>query len=281
MPKNILSCLLVLSTITTSIAQPIRLIIRGDDMGFSHSGNLALIKCYKEGIERSIEVIVPSPWFPEAVKMLAVNPGVDVGVHLALTSEWDHIKWRPLTHCPSLTDSNGYFFPKIWPDDNYPNGALVRHRWKLEEVEKEFRAQIEMALRMIPRISHISAHMGCTYLDPQVVALTKKLAGEYKIDIDLEELGVKSVGFNGPHNSFAEKKKSFLNTLQSLQPGLTYMFLEHPGLNNEELQAIHHIGYEQVAEDRQGITDLWTDAEVQAFIRQKGIQLISYRDLKK
>jgi hypothetical protein len=47
-------------------SKTIRLIVRGDDMGFSHSGNEALIKAFKAGIERSIEVIVPSPWFPEA-----------------------------------------------------------------------------------------------------------------------------------------------------------------------------------------------------------------------
>lgn len=39
----------------------IRLIVRGDDMGFSHSGNQALIKCYKNVIERSVEVLVPAP----------------------------------------------------------------------------------------------------------------------------------------------------------------------------------------------------------------------------
>jgi predicted glycoside hydrolase/deacetylase ChbG (UPF0249 family) len=61
----------------------IRLIVRGDDMGFTHSGNEALIKSYKEGVETSIEVLVPSPWFPEAVKLLKQNPGIDVGVHLA------------------------------------------------------------------------------------------------------------------------------------------------------------------------------------------------------
>lgn len=59
----------------------IRLIVRGDDMGYTHSGNEALIKCYREGIETSIEVLVPSPWFTEAVKLLKENPGVDVGIH--------------------------------------------------------------------------------------------------------------------------------------------------------------------------------------------------------
>ena len=82
--------------------KPPKLVIRGDDMGFSHSGNMALIKCYKEGIEKSIEVIVPSPWFPEAVTLLKENPGVDVGIHLAITSEWDYEKWRPLTDCPTI-----------------------------------------------------------------------------------------------------------------------------------------------------------------------------------
>ena len=60
---------------------PPRLIVRGDDMGYSHSGNLALIKSSQDGLQTSIEVIVPSPWFPEAVKMLNENPGIDVGIH--------------------------------------------------------------------------------------------------------------------------------------------------------------------------------------------------------
>src|SRR4051812_19448788 len=68
-----------------------RLIVRGDDMGFSHSGNQALMRSFKQGIETSIEVIIPSAWFPEAVKMLKENPGVDIGIHLALTSEWERI----------------------------------------------------------------------------------------------------------------------------------------------------------------------------------------------
>ncbi len=93
-----------------------RLIVRGDDMGYSHSGNIALIKSFKEGIESSIEVIVPSPWFPEAVKLLNQNPTADVGIHLAITSEWDNVKWRPLTECPSLVDPDGYFFSNGFPE---------------------------------------------------------------------------------------------------------------------------------------------------------------------
>lgn len=259
--------------------KPIRLIVRGDDMGYAHAGNEALIKCSKEGIQTSIEVIVPSPWFPEAVKLLEENPGIDVGIHLAITSEWSNIKWRPLSDCPSLKDADGYFFPMIWPNKNYPGQAVKENQWKQEDIEKEFRAQIEMAIKKIPRISHISGHMGCADISDSVKQMTKRLAKEYKIDIDLRELNVNYTSYEGPHKTSAEKIESFTKMLDKLQPGNTYLFVDHPGLNSPELRAIHHIGYEDVAVDRQGVVDTWTDEKIKALIKQKGIQLISYKDL--
>jgi chitin disaccharide deacetylase len=259
----------------------IRLIVRGDDMGYSHSGNEALIKCYKDGIEKSIEVLVPSPWFPEAVKMLKENPGVDVGIHLTLTSEWDNMKWRPLSDCASLKDEDGYFYPFLFKNSNYPNRSVSEHQIRIEDVEKEFRAQIETGLKYIPRISHISAHMGCTRLNDEVKALSQKLAKEYKIDIELGDYQVQSITYDGPSKTAAEKKASFIKMLDQLQPGKTYLFVDHPGLDSPELRAISHIGYENVAEDRQGVTTLWTDAGVKSAIKSKGIKLISYADLRK
>ncbi len=248
-------------------------------MGFSHSGNLALIETYRNGIETSIEVIVPSPWFPEAVKLLAENPGVDVGIHLALTSEWDNVKWGPLTDSPTLRDEDGYFYPMIWPNKNYPGRALKEKPFDLADVEKEWRAQIEKGLKYIPRVSHISSHMGCTFISDDTRALAERLAKEYKIDIDPSSQGVKYVGYNGPHGTFDEKKRSFLTMLDGLHADSTYLFVEHPAFDTPELRAIHHIGYENVAADRQGVTDLWTDPDVKDFIRKKGIRLVSYKDL--
>ncbi|MGZ8510969.1 MAG: polysaccharide deacetylase family protein [Chitinophagaceae bacterium] len=280
MKKILLSCFLVAVVFCACAQQkPTRLIIRGDDMGYAHAGNEALIKCFKEGIETSIEVIVPSPWFPEAVKMLEENPGIDVGIHLAITSEWSNIKWRPLTDCPSLRDADGFFFPMIWPNKNYPGLAIKENKWTLADIEKEFRAQIELAIKKIPRISHVSAHMGCTDISDSVKQMTRKLAKEYKIDIDPAELKVKHIGYGGKHTSSAEKIQSFIAMLNKLEPGNTYLFVDHPGLDSPELRAIHHIGYENVASDRQGVTDTWTNDEIKKLVKQKGIQLISYKDL--
>jgi hypothetical protein len=110
--------------------------------------------------------------------------------------------------------------------------------------------------------------------------MVKRLTKEYKIDIDPGEHGVSYAGYEGPHMTIEEKKQSFTKMLESLEPGKTYLFVDHPGLDSPELRAIHHIGYENVASDRQGVTDLWTDPKIKELIKQKGIQLISYKDLK-
>ena len=212
--------------------------------------------------------------------MLAENPTVDVGIHLALTAEWDNVKWRPLTDCPSLRDADGYFFPMINPNKNYPGRAIKENNWNIKDVEKEFRAQIELALKKIPRISHISSHMGCTGLDDSTKALAKRLAKEYKIDIDLDEYKVINMRYDGPSKTPQEKIESFIKALNKLEPGKTYWFIDHPGLDNEELRAVWHIGYENVADDRQGVTDLFTSERVMNAIKEKKIQLIGYRDLR-
>jgi chitin disaccharide deacetylase len=282
LPLAILLLALSAATVTAAAAQgPPRLIVRADDMGYSHAGNEAILKSYAEGVASSVEVIVPSPWFPEAARMLAEHPEVDVGVHLAITSEWDNVKWRPLTESPSLTDPDGYFFPMIRANPNYPGRAVLENPWTLEDVEREFRAQIETALRHIPRISHVSGHMGSTGFDPRVQEMTRRLTREYGIDIETSDHGVLPARYAGERETSAQKIESFLRMLEGLEAGKTYLFVDHPGLDTPELRAIHHIGYEDVALDRQGVTDAWTHPRVKALISERGIQLIGYRDLKR
>jgi len=279
-----LFCLIFISGRAQQKTSP-RLIVRGDDMGSSQASNMACMETYKKGIETSIEVMVVAPWFPEASRLLLDNPGIDVGLHLTITSEWDNIKWRPLTHCPSLTDRNGYFLPMMGANPAYPGLAITEINWKLEEIEQEFRAQIEMTLKNIPHLSHLSGHMGASGFDQKVADLTRKLAAEYNLaDVStnpIADYGIYGIGYEGPNETFAEKEASFINMLNNLAAGKTYCFIDHPAYNNAEMQAVHHIGYENVAIDRQGVTDLYTSAKVKEAIREKGINLISYNDATK
>ncbi|WP_238805703.1 ChbG/HpnK family deacetylase [Emticicia aquatica] len=260
-----------------------KLIIRGDDMGYSHSGNEALIKCFKEGIQTSIEIIVPSPWFPEAVKMLEQNPKTDVGLHFAITSEWDNVKWRPLTDCSSLRNADGYFYPMLFHNNNYPNQAIMDNNWKIDDIEKELKAQIEMALKYIPRLSHISGHMGSTAFAPEVKEMARKVAKKYNLKmVDVESVkdnNINYVGFDFKNKTTDERIQGFISMLDKLEAGKNYVFVEHPGLDNEELRAIYHIGYEDVAKGRQDVTNIFTSEKVKEAIIKRGIKLVSYKDL--
>ena len=260
--------------------QEIRLIVRGDDMGFSHAANHAILETWKEGIMTSVEIMVPVPWFPEAAKLCNENPSMDVGIHLTMTSEWENMKWRPLTGPSSLTDDDGYFYPMVWPNDNYgEDKALKTSGWKIEDVEKELRAQIELAKKHIPHISHISAHMGFTSLDEKVAEMTEELAKEYGLHIDLEAIGVKRARYMGEKATPEQKIESFIAMLNSLEAGNIYLFVDHPAYDVAEVQGIHHVGYDKVAKDREGVTQCWTSEAVKKVIEERRIKLVSYKDL--
>ena len=225
-------------------------------------------------------------WYPEAVRLLKENPGLDAGLHLVITSEWENVKWRPLTHCPSLTDENGYFYPMMGPNPAYPGQSVMENKWDIKEVEQEFRAQIEMALRNIPQLSHITGHMLSTGFTKEVNELVLRLAKEYNLpSIDRmdspQDYQFTYIGYDGPSRTSAEKEESFIRSLNKLEAGKRYLFLDHPALDNEEMKTVFHIGYEQVALDRQGVTDLLTSPRVKQVIEEKGIKLISINQLTK
>jgi predicted glycoside hydrolase/deacetylase ChbG (UPF0249 family) len=224
--------------------------------------------------------MVPCPWFPEAVKMLRENPGLDVGIHLTLTSEWSNYKWGPLTHAPTLVDSNGYFFPKQkdWANENAAD-AFWNAKPDLDEVEQELRAQIEMAVKNVLQISHLSGHMGIGSVAPEMEVVFQKISSDYKLCLGLQDYEIQYMrGMKDRSHSFEDREASFIALLNQLKPG-RYLFVEHPGLNTPEMQAIGHLNYEDVAQDRDGVTKIFTSKKVMAVIKEKGIKLISYKDL--
>lgn len=260
------------------------LIVRSDDMGSFHCANTACIDCYKNGIETVVEVMAVTPWFTEAARMLNENNGIDVGIHITFTSEWDNIKWRPLTSCPSLTDNNGYFLPMMIPNVNYPGLSVAENRWDLEEIEREARAQIELALKNIPGVSHISGHMGSLFFSGEVLELMQLLSGEYNLPlVDYPEagkdLGFIPVGYIGASSTPEEKIASFIRMIESLEAGKCYVFLDHPADDSPEMETVGHIGYENVAADRLGVAEMLKNKDVIRAIKDNNVRLATYREL--
>ena len=208
-------------------------------------------------------------------------PNIDIGIHLTLTSEWTNVKWRPLTYAPSLVDEHGYFYPRIWKNDDLPGMALQEHPFSAGEIEQEVRAQIEMAKGDLKNVTHLSGHMGCMGINDETKEMFKRLAVEYKLDIFLDDFQVKRFPYTGhKHLAGDARVKLFVNALEQLTPG-DWLFVEHPAEESSEQAAIHHPGYENVAQDRQAVLDLLTDPLVKLTIEKLGIILISYADLAK
>jgi len=258
----------------------IRLIVRGDDMGFSHEVNVACIEAYQQGILTAVEVMAPCDSFLEAVQLLNQNPGLDVGIHLTLTSEWENIKWGPLTDAPSLVDENGHFFQMIWPDEAYPpSNALGTSDWKLDEIEKELRAQIELVLHHLPNCSHATPHMGFQSISPQVNRLAFNLIQEYNVDANIHFLPLKEVRLFGDAFAAEQMIANAVEVLENLGPG-TWEFYEHPGLLSNEAEPHWHIGAEDDAVYRDAVTKALTSGKLKEVIRRRKIKLIGYNDLK-
>ena len=262
-----------------SPAPAIRLIVQADDLGAAHGINVASIQAYTQGIVRSVNVIVPAPWTPEAVALLDQHPDLDAGVHLAITSEWYSIKWRPLTGAPSLVDARGYFLPMVWPNDRLPlKSSLQENAPVLAEIERELRAQIEFAKREIPQLTYTWNHMGFDSLAPEIRELVNKLTKEYGL-VTPFDLGVQDIGrvYEGTDTG-AVKATKLAARLEALGPG-TWLMVDHAAVDTAETQALGHPGYENVAVDRSAVLEAWTSSAVKDVIRRRGIALTNYRVL--
>lgn len=273
-----LSLLICLSSSSNGQERLVQLLVRADDMGASRSANTAAMAAYEQGIVRSVEVMVPGAWFEEAAILLNDVPNLDVGIHLVLTSEWSRVKWRPLTHCPSITDADGYFLPFVWKNQLLPEaGSISESDWDLGEIERELRAQIELALQKIPHISHITEHMGCLQFSDEAKDLASKLAAEYGLSINMG--GVRRFpAWGGSDVSAKQKTANLRKEIERLAPG-TYLLVEHPAFDDHETQGMGHVGYENVASDRYGVFKALIDKQVVRQVKKSGIRLINYKDL--
>jgi len=258
---------------------PIRLLVRADDFGSTRSANLACIHCFQKGIVRSAEIMVPCPWFEEACRLAGDNPGLDIGVHLVVTSEWEGYRWRPLTPCASLIDETGCFRPMVFPSATVPaERTLLGGGWNMYEMETELRAQIELALKRIPRVSHITGHMGWEHADERLAALFTRLARSFGFRANTSAEPLTYMGSYEKSGDTGAEVRSFIAALRGLKPG-TWLFLEHPAYEDTETAGLYHADYHGVARHRGDVTRVLTSPEVLQAVQDFGITLIGYRDL--
>ncbi|MGD0228241.1 MAG: ChbG/HpnK family deacetylase [Terriglobia bacterium] len=255
------------------------LITRADDMGYTHTGNLAILECLRNGIIRSAAILVISPWFEEAATMARQNPDLCFGVHLGVVGEWRGYRWRPVlpySEVRTLVDEDGFLWQS--PRDFWA------HDPDLSELEKEFDAQIALAKKKGIHLCYLDTHY-CMPYDTQLRPIVERLGKKYELPIscllgehELDDFGVYSV----PPE---EKEKVLEQVLRRLEPGI-HLLIAHPGLTSIENDALVHSEPEDVqvlgtGRLRAAETLAYTSPRIKRLIDELGINLMGYAEFCK
>jgi chitin disaccharide deacetylase len=221
------------------------LLINADDFGMCHAVNEAITSTLTDGIVSSCSVMVPCPWALHALTWLQAAPGIPFGVHLTAVSEQLTYRWGPVTcrtEVPSLVDEAGYFYTLSRIDEFVAQVDRV-------ELEREFRAQIELVLAAGLQPTHLDSHCSIHIRCEHIFEMTLGLAREYGLALRVYDRPyidkLQQQGF--PTNDHklmdsydlapVDKAARYAQMLRDLPVGLSEWAV-HPGLGNAELQAI-------------------------------------------
>jgi chitin disaccharide deacetylase len=270
------------------------LLVHADDAGMCHSANVATQEAMRGGLVSSASMMAPCPWFPEMAAWARENPAQDLGIHLTLTSEWKHFRWRPvapLEQVKGLVDAEGF----LWRDvRSVATSASAR------EVEIELRAQIARAKQFGVAFTHLDTHMGTLYARPDYFAVYARLAKENRVPCMLPRPTAETAaelkaypitaemitamereghvlldrlvtGVKG--RTVEERRLSYVDFLANLKPGVTKLIV-HLAKDDAEIRAV--TGNWQT---RWADFVFFTSPEARALMDEHKIRLTTYREL--
>ena len=266
------------------------LIIHADDLAIAHSEDAASFEALDKVAVTSASIIIPGPWLAEVADYAKAHPDADLGLHLALTSEWKTFRWGPVESKDkvlSLLDPAG----ALWPlTENVAKSA------KSQEVEIEYRAQIKKAIAAGIRPTHLDTHMGSAFATPEILAVYIKIAHEFHLPIlapnipgdplklssllNEKDVLVDSVVIANPSVPANKWKEFYLDALKNMKPGLNEIIV-HLGHDDAELQAVTVDHPDYGSAWRQRDFDVVSSPEFKKALQDNHIVLIHWRDLQK
>ncbi|MDF5714766.1 MAG: hopanoid biosynthesis-associated protein HpnK [Rhizonema sp. NSF051] len=152
-----------------------RIVINGDDFGFSSGVNQAIIQAHSEGVLTSTSLMITGDAVTEAIFSARAHPQLAVGLHLVLVCGEAVL---PPDQIPHLVDSRG----------NFSNSATIAglryqfHQATHEELRREIRAQLEKFRATGLPLSHVDGHLHM-HVHPVVLRILVDLAQEFDIKV--------------------------------------------------------------------------------------------------
>lgn len=272
-------------------------IFHADDVGMCDATLGAYAELLEVGALTSAALMVPCPAARAAAQVAAGHPHADLGVHLTITSEWDALRWGPVSTLDprsSLLDGEGRF-PRRTQD--------VQAQAQVQDVRAEVSAQIVQALAWGVDVTHVDSHMGAL-AHPKFLGVTIEEAAGRGLPAMYPRHGVRgwrAQGFDLPGALLATRFGRSLErrglplvdhlymlplheggdhlalterVLGGLPPGVTH-FILHPAQDTPELRAIAGDWEGRVANYR-----AFTDRRMPGVIARSGVHAIGYRPIR-
>jgi hypothetical protein len=266
------------------------LVIHADDLGMSHSVNRATFEAFENGWITSASILVPCPWFPEVVRWAQAHPEADLGIHLAVNSEWTGFRWGPLSSrdaVSSLLDSDGYF-PLLEAD--------VVSRARPAEIDRELRAQIDRARTAGIKLTHLDSHMATLFRTPEFLEVYRRLGPAYQLPLLLERLGDRG-GEQSPWATAAQADAlvdrvvsipqgvakedwpdAYEKMLAPLPPGV-YQLIVHLAYDDEEMRGATFDHPDWGAAWRENDLRVVKSQRFRDFLREQRFVLVGWKEL--
>jgi chitin disaccharide deacetylase len=275
----------------------LKLIVNGDDFGLTEGMNNGILRSFLSGILTSTSIMANGNAFKNAVQIARNNQNLDVGIHLTLVGGTPVLDDSKI---PSLLKKQGRFY------DDYKDfvKAYITGKFSLDEIKKEFKAQIEKVLDSGIKLSHIDSHQHI-HCFPKVMDITIELSEKFNIpyirfpkehiapymlaDVEkisrfFELLVINSICsliknripksseyFAGFFTGGRLNKSNLMKVIKNLPKEGTCELMCHPGLFDGKENPYSYWKY-----DFEGEVAALTDDDVKELILQKGIILTSF-----
>ena len=251
------------------------LIVNCDDFGMSPSINAGVVRAIDGGIASSCSLMVPCDAAADAMQILHERPDIPFGVHLTLVRDSVKQRWSPICsgeEVPSLLDGSG-----VLPLARDIPALLAQAR--LGEIEREFRAQIEVVLRAGLKPTHLDWHCLADGGRGDVLELTLGLALEYGLAMrgwgdpareELRRRGLDAIDHDSLDSFSLEldgKFDRYQQLLRAVPLGLTEW-------------AVHPAACEDEAGVRSSDFEFLVSPQAADTIRSAQIRVISYQPLR-
>ncbi len=148
------------------------MVVTADDFGLAHHIDMGIIEAVRGGAISSISVCACGRNVDQALSLISGIKGLDMGIHLVISHE---VPVSRPSKIPSLINSSHRFYPKEILILKYLSGGL-----NLDEVRREWEAQMEFLLKKGIRPTHMNSHQHL-HLLPSLLKIAIKLQEEYKI----------------------------------------------------------------------------------------------------